>query len=123
MDLEKIRQFCLRLPHTTEDIQWENDLLFRIGGKMFAVVDLTSVAPHRISFKCTPEEFAELTQTEGIVPAPYLARHHWVSVEKRDVLRNEELKRLIQQSYELVYAKLTKKMRKKLASQKRGPKR
>jgi predicted DNA-binding protein (MmcQ/YjbR family) len=123
MELEKIRQFCLSLPNVTEDIQWENDLLFRIGGKMFAVVDLSSTAPHRISFKCTPEQFAELTQIQGIVPAPYLARHHWVSVEERDVLRGEELKRLIQQSYELVYAKLPRKLRENLPSQKRPPKR
>ena len=36
MDLEAIRKFCLSLPHATEGIQWEDDLLFRIGGKMFA---------------------------------------------------------------------------------------
>jgi predicted DNA-binding protein (MmcQ/YjbR family) len=122
VELEKIRQFCLSLLHATEDIQWENDLLFRVGGKMFAVVDLSSAAPHRISFKCTPEQFAELTQLEGIVPAPYLARHHWVSIRKRNVLRAEELKRHIQQSYELVFAKLPKKIRENLPSQKRRSK-
>ena len=74
MDIESVRKFCLSLPHVTEDVQWENDLLFRIGNKMFAVVSLESASDHCMSFKCTPEVFAELTEREGIMPAPYVAR-------------------------------------------------
>ncbi len=67
--------------------------------------------PPCVSFKCTPEEFAELVEREGIVPAPYLARNHWVLLENLDVLPRTELKRLIKDSYDMVAAKLPKKVR------------
>jgi predicted DNA-binding protein (MmcQ/YjbR family) len=110
MDIETIRRYCLSLPHATEGIQWGNNLLFRISGKMFAVVALERT-PNCISFKCTPEEFAELTEREGIIPAPYMARNSWVLLENLDVLPRAELKRLIKASYDMVAAKLPKKVK------------
>lgn len=115
MDIERILKYCLSLSHVTEDIQWENDLLFRIGGKMFAVVNLDTASPNRVSFKCTPEQFAELTQTEGIIPAPYLARHHWICIQRHDSIRMKEMQDLIKNSYDLVFAKLPAKVQKKLS--------
>jgi len=111
MDLEAIRKFCLSLPHATEGIQWEDDLLFRIGGKMFAVCNLDGSS---ISFKCTPEEFEELILIDGIIPAPYMARNHWVQIRKANALRTAELQRLIRASYNMVFAKLPKKVRESL---------
>jgi predicted DNA-binding protein (MmcQ/YjbR family) len=113
MDIETLRRYCLSLPHATEGIQWGNDLLFRIGGKMFAVVALERT-PTSISFRCTPEEFAELIEREGIIPAPYMARNNWVMLESLDVLPRTELKRLIKDSYGMVAAKLTKKVQAQL---------
>lgn len=112
MNLEKLRGICLKFPHATEDVQWENDLLFRVGGKIFAGVSLNP--PHHFSFKCTPEEFAELTQQEGIIPAPYVARYNWVQIQDDDALRLKEIERLLAQSYQLVYDKLPLKIKKKL---------
>jgi predicted DNA-binding protein (MmcQ/YjbR family) len=114
MDIEQTRTYCLSFPHVTEDIQWENDLLFRIGGKIFAVVPLDASAPSVLSFKCTPEKFAELTELDGIHPAAYIGRYHWVALERFDVLRDAELKRLLADSYQLVLAKLPKKIRAQL---------
>jgi predicted DNA-binding protein (MmcQ/YjbR family) len=110
MDIEMLRRYCLSLPGATEGIQWGNNLLFRIGGKMFAVAALGQT-PVCVSFKCTPEEFAELIEREGIIPAPYLARNNWVLLESLDVLPRTELKRLIKDSYTMVAAKLPKKVR------------
>jgi len=56
MDIESVRSFCLSLPHADEKVQWGNDLLFRIGEKMFAVVSLEPASEHCMSFKCTPEK-------------------------------------------------------------------
>lgn len=109
MDFESIRKFCLSLPGVTEDIQWEKDLLFRIGGKMFAVIGLEP-EPDNVAFKCTPEEFAELTMRNGIIPAPYLARHYWVSITDLSVIRKPELERLLRTSYQLVLDGLPKKV-------------
>src|SRR6059036_3588641 len=109
MDIESVRSFCLSLPHVDEKVQWGSDLLFRIGEKMFAVVSLDSTSDHRMSFKCTPEKFAQLTEQDGIVPAPYVARYHWVALERFDVLPDRELEELLRTAYELVRDKLPAK--------------
>src|SRR4030095_7842441 len=116
MDIESFRKYCLSLPHVTEDVQWENDLLFRIGNKMFAVLALDAASDHRMSFKCTPEVFAELVEREGIVPAPYVARYHWVALESFDALPERELKELLRNAYTLIREKLPRKTRAQLDS-------
>ena len=110
MDIESVRSFCLSLPHADEKVQWGNDLLFRIGEKMFAVAALEPSHGVALSFKCTPETFAELVEREGIVPAPYMARNHWVGLERFDALPDRELKPLLQNAYQLVREKLPKKV-------------
>jgi len=114
MDAESVRAYCLSLPHATENVQWGNDLVFKIAGKMFAVIGLDPASDHCMSFKCTPEEFAELVERNGIVPAPYVARYHWVALERFDALSERELKTLLRKSYDLVYEKLPKKTRTQL---------
>jgi len=115
MNVEELRSFCLSLPHATEDVKWGNDLTFCIGKKMFAVTGLET-AVQSISFKCTPEKFGELVEIEGIIPAHYVARYHWVTVENLDALPTAELKDLIKISYELVWEKLPKGLRNQLSS-------
>ena len=114
MNQESVREYCLALPHATEDVKWGNDLTFCISGKMFAVVSLDPASPYKLSFKCTPAEFAELTERAGIAPAPYVARYHWVALERLDAVKQAELKRLLKDAYELVKAKLPKKVRAEL---------
>jgi predicted DNA-binding protein (MmcQ/YjbR family) len=128
MDIESVRSFCLSL-HVDEKVQWGNDLLFRIGEKMFAVVALEPTSDHCMSFKCTPEKFAELTEQDGIVPAPYVARYHWVALERFDALPDRELKALLRTAYGVVYEKLPAKIKRQLetktpaASSKKRPRR
>jgi predicted DNA-binding protein (MmcQ/YjbR family) len=110
MNIDWLRQLCLSFPGATEQIQWGNDLLFKAGGKMFAAAPLEP-APVCLSFKASPENFVELTERSGIIPAPYLARAQWVALESRDALRLEELARLLRESYDLIAAKLPKKTR------------
>ncbi len=115
--IDWIRAFCLSLPHATEDVQWEHDLLFRISGKMFCVANMEpELVPTKIAFKCTPEKFAELVELEGIIPAPYMARNHWVAILELDTLRQPELKELIGNSYQLVLEKLPKKTQSALSA-------
>lgn len=116
MNIDNIREYCLSLPFVTEEIQWGHDLLFKIGDKMFAVIPLDNTSPNKLSFKCDPEKFAELIETEGIIPAPYVARYHWVAIQKLDALPIKELKQLIKNSYDLVYAKLPQKVKTKLST-------
>jgi predicted DNA-binding protein (MmcQ/YjbR family) len=104
MSVESVQRFCLSFPHATENLQWGDDLCFKVGGKIFALLNLGAVPP-RLMFKCTPERFAELVEQEDIIPAPYLGRYKWVSLERMDVLPWTEVKGLINQSYEMVAAK------------------
>jgi predicted DNA-binding protein (MmcQ/YjbR family) len=110
MGVEWVRRHCLSFPHATEQVQWEDDLVFKVGGKMFAVTPLEPRGVY-LSFKCTTEEFGELTDLPGIIPAPYLARAQWIALESEDALPKAEIKRLLRKSYDLVLAKLTKKSR------------
>ena len=79
MDIESIRRCCLAFPHATENVQWGYDLCFKIDGKLFAVTPLEP-APVRLSFKASPENFVELCERPGIIPAPYMARAQWVAL-------------------------------------------
>ena len=112
MDIDSIRDYCLSLPNATEDVQWGNDLLFRIAGKIFAGVGLEAAS--YLSFKCTPEKFSELIERNGIIPAPYTARYHWVALERLDGIEETELRGLIRASYDMVLDKLPKKVKTQL---------
>jgi predicted DNA-binding protein (MmcQ/YjbR family) len=115
MTLDQLRKYCSTLPHVTEDVKWGNDLCFLIAEKMFCVASLNAHEGNRVSFKCTPEDFAELIERDGIIPAPYMARNHWVSLEKWSALRDNEIKAAVVTSYELVKAKLPMRLQRKLS--------
>ncbi|HUS07978.1 MAG TPA: MmcQ/YjbR family DNA-binding protein [Bryobacteraceae bacterium] len=109
MDIDRIRQYCLSLPHATETVQWGNDLVFKIGGKMFAVAALEP-GDHWLSFKCAPEDFSDLVERAGVVPAPYLARANWVALQTREALTAAEIQEYVRKAYVLILAKLPKKI-------------
>jgi predicted DNA-binding protein (MmcQ/YjbR family) len=115
MDAEWLRKVCLALPHTTEQIQWGYDLVFKVGGKMFAVAPLEP-APVCLSFKCSEESFAELTERPQIIPAPYMARAKWVALQSPDAIARAELTELLRASYELVFAKLPKRVQAEMST-------
>jgi len=108
MNVDRIREVCLSLPGATEQIQWGDNLVFKVAGKIFVIATLE--AGGRFSFKCPDETFYELTELPGISPAPYLARAHWVLIDPAACrLRPGEIEKLLRQSYDLVAAKLPKK--------------
>jgi predicted DNA-binding protein (MmcQ/YjbR family) len=115
MTLESLRAFCRKLPHVTEDVKWGNDLCFLIAEKMFCVASLDRTEGNRVSFKCTPEQFAEFVERDGIIPAPYMARNQWVSLETWSAMRDKEIEAAVGQSYDLVKAKLPKKTQQRLS--------
>lgn len=112
MDIEMLRKICSSLPAATEDVKWGNDLVFSVGDKMFCAASL--VPPFNCSFKVNDEEFDELSNRSGFMPAPYMARAKWVLVTDAAKLSKKEWETFIKQSYELVRAKLTKKLRRDL---------
>jgi predicted DNA-binding protein (MmcQ/YjbR family) len=113
MNFEAAKALCRTFPGCTEDIKWETNLVFSVGEKMFAVTDDAS-PPTGISFKVDDERFLELTDRPGIIPAPYLARAKWVYVEKASALSDKEAAVLLRRSYDLIFAKLTKKLQREI---------
>lgn len=112
MDIESLREFCLSLPSATEDVKWGNDLCFSIGGKMFCVCGLDP--PLMITIKVTDDEFDELCSSNDIRIADYVGRYKWVTVENESRFSDAEWKQRIRQGYELIAAKLPKKLRENL---------
>jgi predicted DNA-binding protein (MmcQ/YjbR family) len=110
MDLESVRKFCLSFPGATEGLQWGDDLLVRVGNKIFVSVWLGS-APQRMTVKCTKERCAELLEVEGITRAPYVGRYDWVMLERLDLLHDNEIRELIAESYRNVMSKLPARVR------------
>ena len=116
MDAERIRAYLLTLPHAVETMQWGANLVFwvgdkAIGGKMFTVLNLNEGSRSVLSYSVGPERYAELLEVEGIFPAPYMARIHWVSVERWDVFRPAEWERQLQQAHAITLDKLPPKVR------------
>ena len=112
MDIEILRSVCSKFPGVTEDVKWGHDLCFCVGGKMFCVANLEP--PHQFSFKVSDEEFAELAESDGFQPAPYLARAKWVLCTDSKKLNKKDLKNYLQHSYELIKSKIPKIQRKKM---------
>ena len=105
-------EFCRSLPGATEDVKWEEHLVFSVGEKMFAMFDVSDAEP--FSLKVDPAVFPVLTQQPGIMPAPYLARASWIRLEHTGVLSREALEDLLRESHELVAAKLPRRVRERL---------
>ena len=117
MNAETARAFLLTLPHVVETRQWGNNLVFwvgdkAIGGKMFALINLDDPGPRLartdLSFATDPERFHQLLEIEGIIPAPYLTRAHWVALKDWNVLRKSELEEVLRTAATVIYNKLPK---------------
>jgi predicted DNA-binding protein (MmcQ/YjbR family) len=113
MNVEEIRKYCLSFPGVTENIKWENHLCFCVGEKMFFVVNPDS-HPVNGSFKTSDEHFEELITKEGLIPAPYLAKHKWVYFNGFHHLSTKEWKYFSKLAYQLVFDKLSAKLRKQI---------
>jgi predicted DNA-binding protein (MmcQ/YjbR family) len=122
MNVDSVRAYCLSFPETRENLQWGDDLCFKVAGRIFAVLSLHAVPPS-LCFKCTPEKFAELCEQEGISPAPYVGRYKWVLLERLDLLPDQESQDLIRQSYEMVAAKTKSKSKVKVKRRSKKPER
>ncbi len=116
MNIEALRKYCKTLPGATVDVKWGADECHCVGEKMFAVFGIRGKKATNVCFKCDPERFLELTDVDGIIPAPYLARAHWVLLEDAKALTDAQARELVARSHALVMAKLTKRARDAIAS-------
>jgi predicted DNA-binding protein (MmcQ/YjbR family) len=123
MNVERLRAYILTLPHVVETMQWGANLVFwvgdkAIGGKMFALINLDDPGPDRrrvvqhalMMYAVDPARYSDLLEIEGLIPAPYMARIHWVAAERWDIFTAAEWQRELRAAYELTLAKLPKKV-------------
>ena len=125
MDAEQVRKFLIKLPHAAETMQWGANLVYwvgpkELGGKMFALMNLDEEREVRksmplLAFYAGKERYHELLEVEGVLPAPYLARAHWVALENWDVFRRPALEELLTKAHAGVAERLPRRTREALA--------
>jgi predicted DNA-binding protein (MmcQ/YjbR family) len=113
MTIDEIELICKKLNGVTEDIKWENHLCFNVGGKMFLVTAPDNV-PCSASIKVSDDEFETLPLREGIIPAPYMARHKWVFLDDINRFSKKQWEHYIREAYQIVASKLSSKTRQAL---------
>lgn len=114
MNIEEYREYCIGKPGVTEGFPFDlNTLVFKVMGKMFA---LTNVELFKsINLKCDPDYAIELReQYEGISAGYHMSKKHWNTCDTSNDIPDEILKKLIDDSYNLVASKLTKSLKEEL---------
>ena len=119
MNIEQLYDFCLSKKGVTESFPFDkNTLVFKVLGKMFALVSLNQWERDQaaINLKCNPDWSIELRENyESIIGAFHMNKKHWNTVQlKNSEISDEFLKELMNHSYELVVKGMTKKMRTEL---------
>jgi predicted DNA-binding protein (MmcQ/YjbR family) len=113
MDLESFRDYCLTKPAVTEGTPFGPEVIvFKVGGKMFALASLDDVPP-RVNLKCDPERALDLRDRYEVVqPGYHMNKMHWNTIMLSGGVPEAELRSWIDHSYELVAKKLPKPRRK-----------
>ena len=111
MNIEAFRAYCLSKKGVTESLPFGPDVLvFKVMGKMFALTNVDQFVS--INLKCDPEYAIELReQYEGVKAGYHMSKKHWNTCENNSDISDTMMKKLIDESYELVASKLTKKLK------------
>ena len=112
MNIEDFRSYCLAKPAVEESFPFdEYTLVFKVAGKMFAATGLKEEI-FRVNLKCDPERALELRETyAAIIPGYHMNKKHWNTIVVDELMDEQLFAKLIDHSYELVIASLTKKLR------------
>ncbi|MCT4655491.1 MAG: MmcQ/YjbR family DNA-binding protein [Cohaesibacter sp.] len=123
MTRDEFDRYCASLQATSHVIQWGGASVWKVGGKIFAICsnwgedakpDPDGIITPKFSFKCSELAYEVLTEQEGIIPAPYLARAKWVQLETPAAMEDEDIRLHIDAAHEIIGRKLTKKLQKEL---------
>ena len=111
MNIEEFREYCLSKPATTECFPFdENTLVFKVGGKMFALTDILDA--FTINLKCDPEIAVELREHHDcVIPGYHMSKKHWNTIIMDGSVTDALLKEWIDLSYSLVVSSLNKSQR------------
>jgi len=115
MTPKQIDAFCGKLPAATRSVQWEGVIVFKVGGRMFAlIVPDERGRPSELWFKSAPEHYEALAHSLGFRPAPYLARAKWVALDKPEMLTDRQLKAYLRRAHAVIATALPRKMQAEL---------
>ncbi|SCA57742.1 conserved hypothetical protein [Candidatus Terasakiella magnetica] len=115
MTRDEFDTYCAQLTAATHVVQWGGASVWKVGGKIFALAPIVEEGSfQKISFKVSDFAYEILTQQQGIIPAPYLARAKWVQINSDDTMSEADLKSHLRDAHEIIASKLTKKMRAQL---------
>ena len=110
MNIEDLRDYCLAKPGATEGFPFgEDTLVFKVGGKMFLLISINQ--GNSFNVKCDPELAIELRERHPeVIPGYHMNKKLWNTVYMDGSLSNKQLAEMIDQSYNLVFAGLPKKL-------------
>ena len=114
MNLDDFREWCLAKPHATESTPFGEDVLvYKVGNKIFALASLDEVPP-TANLKCDPDRaLAWRDQYEEVRPGYHMNKKHWNTVELESGIPADELRQMLDHSYDLVVASLPRSVRQK----------
>ncbi len=114
MNIEELREYCLSLNGVSEDFPFdETTLVFKVAGKMFCLTDLED--EFAIALKNDPEKNIELREEfPAVKPAYHMNKQHWNAIKIDGSMSDDLIKNLIDDSYDLVVMKLTRKQQQEL---------
>ncbi len=115
MDLDEIRKYCLMKPGSSESFPFDDEtLVFKVADRMFCLCNLNP--PFSINLKCDPEKAIELREEfQEIIPGYHMNKKHWNTINLEGNLSNAFINQLIDDSYNLVFNKLTNKQKESLS--------
>jgi predicted DNA-binding protein (MmcQ/YjbR family) len=115
MTRDQITRFCAALPHATHVVQWGNADVYKVGGKVFAVIGMGNTGA-TVTFKASEMAFQILSDSPGLRPAPYMASRglKWIQHYDSPGLSDQSLRDHIQASYDMIVDGLTRKKRAEL---------
>jgi predicted DNA-binding protein (MmcQ/YjbR family) len=111
----RLREWCLARPEAREEFPFGPRVsVFKVGGKMFALSDLSS-RPLQVSVKCEPDLAEQLRATySAVAPGYHLNKRHWNTLTLDGSLPDATVLDMIEDSYDLVVAGLAKAVRQRL---------
>lgn len=111
MNIEHLRNYCISKKGVEETFPFDNDtLVFKVMGKMFALISLKK--PDSVNLKCNPERAIELRASFGaVLPGYHMSKVHWNTIMFNEDVNDTLIIEMVNHSYELVVASLTKKQK------------
>jgi len=109
MELEELKKYCSDKSFVTDDYPFGPDVhVFRVGGKMFALFG-THEESLGLNLKCDPNEAVVLRDIfDAVKPGYHMSKVHWNTVKLEGDVPDGEFKRMVDNSYQLVYSSLPK---------------